>query len=325
MSLSASDLAPWLEPRPDSGYRPALTVGTKNFGVRTSAAEAERIVHRALDAGLRFFDTADFTGDGAAERILGQALRGRREQVGLCLGLEHSRLPLAWRHVPGAALTRATDEALERLATDYVDLLLVDFPPGPEHGLEALYSVGRLMEQGKVRHWGLSGRSAGWRDVFAQCDTSGLARPRVLRTPHNALREGVTHVPGVPRLHVAVHGILAGGLLAGRYLPGPVPPGSRFDWSPDDRRRYFFRCARGFAEEFAALARELGMSPVTLAHAWLVEDNAADSIVLGPATQAHLEESVKLLWTDPVPDSDALDEVLDRVEALHRDWFGDPV
>lgn len=326
-SPPASGFTPWLEPRPDSDYPLALTVGTLNFGMRTPAAEAERIVHRALDLGVRFFDTANFHGDGESERLLGNALRGRRDRAGIALwlGPNPSRTQLAWNWVPGAAVLRAVDEALERLGTDYVDLLYLDLEPGHEHGLESLHTVGRLMEQGKVGHWGLTGRDAGrLPDVNHQCDMSGLARPRVLRAPHNLLREGPIGLPRDLRVHVAVHGVLAGGVLAGHHRPGPVPPGSRFDRRPEDRRRYFFRCALGFAGELAALARERGLSPAALAYAWLSEEYRVDSLVLGPATTAHLEEAVDVLWKRWSPDSEELDETLERLEALREDWFGEP-
>ena len=117
-----------------SGLRvPALSFGAATFGGqgplfsawgRSDETEARRLVDLCLDAGLTMFDTADVYSNGESERILGQAIRGRRDKVLISTktGLPMGDGPQDWG-VSRARLLRAVDGSLDRLGTDYIDLL----------------------------------------------------------------------------------------------------------------------------------------------------------------------------------------------------------
>src|SRR5688572_18712818 len=106
-----------------------LCLGTMMFGSPTQEAESARIIHRALDAGINFLDTADVYNGGESERITGRAIRGRRDQVVLAT---KGRNPTGEgpndRGASRAHLMRAVDASLERLGTDTIDLYYIHAP-----------------------------------------------------------------------------------------------------------------------------------------------------------------------------------------------------
>lgn len=126
-------LGPWLERCTAQEQPLALTVGTMNFGTRPPVAEAERIAHRALERGLRFFDTANLYGSGEAERILGRVLRGRCAEVGLASKVGLARVGGKPEGLAAPQVERAVEGILRRLGTEYVDLLYARAPAEVEY------------------------------------------------------------------------------------------------------------------------------------------------------------------------------------------------
>jgi aryl-alcohol dehydrogenase-like predicted oxidoreductase len=304
MTTSSAYLTPWLAPHRNSDYPPRLMVDTAGFGARTAEDEAERIVALALDSGNHFFNVSDADG-GAAQRVLAKALRGRRQQVGIALSAGNMPSQGDLDSVPGVQLLRAVDESLERLGTDFVDVLWLEATSGRGGDSYELYTAARLREAGKVRHWGVA-ECPSWRlhDLNAVCDRSGLPRPVMLRTGYNLVsRQFAREYQGflnLHPLHVAASGALAGGLLAQRH------EGSRQD---------FPRCALAFAEELGALAREGGLRTEELAYAWLTQEFRVGSVVVAPDTVEDLEVARRGVRQE------LSDEALDRIDALHARYF----
>src|SRR5947207_4603590 len=110
---------PYLDPRPEGAPVP-LVVGTMNFGKRTPEPEAHRIVARALERGLNFFDTANAYVEGESERVLGRALRGKRARIATKVGIGFKMSDP--EGLAPEKIARAIDDSLERLGTDRVDL-----------------------------------------------------------------------------------------------------------------------------------------------------------------------------------------------------------
>ncbi len=315
-------LAPWLGRRTDPERPPVLSVGTMNFGARTPAAEAERIVARALERGLRFFDTANAYGNGEAERILGRALRGRRGEVGIATKVGLARIKGKPEGLAGPQVRRAVEESLGRLGVETVDLLYLHAPDPRTPPEETLEAVHQLWTAGKVRHWGVS-NFASWRilELNLRSDAIGLPRPAVSQVLYNLLVrqlevEYFDFTASHP-LHTTVYNPLAGGLLTGRYAPGAqVPEGSRFDGNRLYQRRYFSERLLSLAREFGAVAQEAGLGLVELAYAWLASRPGVDSILVGPGTVEHLDAAIDASsWR-------LSDEVLQRIEAVHRAYLG---
>jgi aryl-alcohol dehydrogenase-like predicted oxidoreductase len=316
----ALNLSPWLAPR--AGGRAALAVGTMNFGGRTSPAEAGRIVACALERGLPFFDTASSYGDGEAERVLGQALRGRREAVGIATKAGLARVRGKPEGLSPEALTSAVDASLQRLGTDFVDLLYLH-QPDPHTPLEqTLDALGRLLQAGKVRGWGVSNHAA-WQLLELQglAKSAGLPPPAASQVLYNLLvrQLDVEYLPFTRRhpVHTAVYNPLAGGLLSGRYAPGAaIAQGSRFAGNRFYQRRYWSERLLAQAARLAALAQTEGLGLLELAYAWLAQREGVDSILAGPGSVAHLEAALAALQR---PLSPAL---LARVDDAHRDFLG---
>jgi aryl-alcohol dehydrogenase-like predicted oxidoreductase len=332
-SLSAvtPSLAPWCVPRSSPGAPALLALGTMNFGKRTPEADARRIIDRALDQGVVLLDTANAYVDGESERIVGRALRGRRDaalvatKVGLLrFGGELSGLIRVGGRAEGlsrARILQACDESLERLGTEYIDVYYLHAPDRETPIEESLSGVAELLRAGKIRGWAVS-NFASWQvlEMLGWCDREGMARPIMAQQMYNLLvrQLDVEYLAFAAkyRLATTVYNPLAGGLLAGRHAPGEPPAGSRFDANPMYQRRYWTERLHAQVEDYRALAAALGMSLVTLAYAWLASRPGVDSILVGPGTVAHLDDA--LAATALRLDA----ETLRRIDDLHRTHQG---
>lgn len=268
-----------------------------NFGTRTPDAEARAIVGRALERGLRCFDTANLYGNGASERLLGRALADVPDaRIATKVGL----LPVKGRPegLAPERLLRAVDESLGRLGRDAVDVLYLHAPDRATPVDETLGAVGDLVRAGKVRHFGVSNYAA-WEvlDLLHRCDARGLPRPRTSQVLLNlAIRQIELEYVRFARtheLHTTVYNPLAGGLFARPLaLDAPPPAGSRFDVNRRYRDRYWTERLFRFADACRALAAESGLTTVELAYGWLAQHPGVDSILAGPSAVAHLDAAV---------------------------------
>ncbi|WP_224240826.1 aldo/keto reductase [Hyalangium gracile] len=323
MSTSDARLAPWLAPRPTGESRPpVLSLGTMNFGKRTPAPEARRIVDRALERGVRFFDTANVYGNGESERILGQALRGRRAEVGIATKVGLLRMQGRPEGLSAARVERALEESLERLGTDYVDLFYLHQPDPATPIEETLEAVGRVLRAGKARHWGVSNFGA-WRilELDTLCDARGLPRPAVSQVLYNLLVRQIEleYLPFTRRypVHTTVYNPLAGGVLVGRYTPGaPPPPDSRLSSNRMYQGRYGSDRLLEQVEPLREVAQAEGMDLVTLAYAWLANRPGVDSILVGPGSVEHLDAALEACARSVSPAG------LTRLDALHQAFVG---
>jgi len=140
-------------------------------------AESERLVHAALAAGINFFDTAPGYGDGASERVLGRALRGRRDAATIATKFGHTGV--GEKDFSVTRLRPALEESLRRLATDRVDVLLLHNPPPSlldgQQAPELFAELAALQQEGKVRAYGASVDWSAELHTLAQTTRSGAA------------------------------------------------------------------------------------------------------------------------------------------------------
>jgi len=287
-----------------------------NFGRRTPEADARRIIGHALDAGVTALDTANLYCDGDAERIVGRALPGRRDQVTLTTKVG------AWRRegLSAARVVASLDESLARLGTDFVDVYLLHVPD-PATPLEStLDGVATVLASKKARAWGVSNFAA-WQigELNHLCDRRGLARPAHSQVLYNvAVRQLELEYFAFTRrfpIHTTIYNPLAGGLFA-RDPDAQRPKGARLETNPLYRRRYGSEAMRAFARRCAELSTKAGCSLLELAMAWVCQRPGVDAVLLGPATLAHLEAGLAASKVT-LPD-----ELLAALDDAHRDFTG---
>jgi aryl-alcohol dehydrogenase-like predicted oxidoreductase len=290
-------ITPWISPKTSAEAPTPLAVGCMNFGKRTSEAESQRVIRRAIERGLRFFDTANVYNDGESERVLGRALGKDRKDCFIATKVGLAGIPKKREGLSAAVVGKALDESLARLGTDYVDVYYLH-APDPEVPIEeTVLAMKSALTSGKARAWGVS-NYASWQmlEIDMLCDKHGAPRPAVSQMLYNLLirQLEVEYFAFARRfpVHTTVYNPLAGGLLAGRHKEGPVPAGSRFDKNGMYQRRYwstrFFELVAAVGE----IAKDEGMTMVDLSYAWVAGRPGVDSILLGPGDVEQLDAGI---------------------------------
>lgn len=305
-----------------TGGPPALALGCMNFGKRTPAREAERIIRRALERGVRVFDTANAYNEGESERILGRALGRDRASAVVATKVGFGRVAGKPEGLSPEAVRRAIAGSLERLGTSWVDVYYLHVP---DHATPIDHTLGTmrdLLNAGQVREWGVSNYAA-WQilDMSLLADRMSMARPVVSQVIYNLLHrqldiEYFAYTLEHP-IHTTIYNPLAGGLLTGKHLldAGPAK-GSRFDDNAFYRRRYWTRPMFERVEQLRALAHGERLTMVQLAYAWVASRPDVDSILVGPATVEQLDDAIEAVQKKVSP------EGLTKIDELWRGWTG---
>lgn len=311
-----------------SGFKvPALSLGTGTFGGggelfkawgQTDVGEATRLVDICLDAGLTMFDSADIYSQGAAEEILGQAIKGRRDKLIIST-------KATFRFGEGANdvgssryhLIRSIDAALKRLGTDFIDLFQL-------HGFDAVTPVEEVMgtlddlvRAGKIRYLGCSNFSGwhlmkalatsekyGWsRFVAHQAYYSLIGRDYEWELMPLALDQKVGAVVWSP---------LGWGRLTGKIRRGqPLPPNTRLqsklnaDIAPPVPDEYLYRVV----DALDAVGKEIGKSIPQVALNWLLQRPSVSSVIIGARNEEQLRQNLEAVgWNLTAEQVKRLDE-----------------
>ena len=273
-----------------------------------------RIIHKALDFGINFVDTADRYSNGESEEIVGKALKGRRDNIVLAtkvhgpMGEDPNQQGNSRRWI-----TQAVEASLRRLQTDHIDLYQIHRPSPDTDIEETLSALTDLMRAGKVRAIGSSTFPAS-EIVEAQwvAEKHGLARFRAEQPPYSILNRGIERevLPACQRygMGALVWSPLAMGMLTGRYRKGQPQPDSlrtrRFPKQMSDERRL------DAVERLIPLAQEAGLSLTHMAMAFVIAHPGVTSAILGPRTMEHLDNL--LAGAEVVLD----DGLLDRIDEI---------
>ena len=280
-----------------------LCLGAMMFGAwgNTDHDESIRIIHRALDAGINFVDTADVYSRGESEEIVGKALAGRRDTVVLATKV-HGRMGDDPNQYGNSRrwILQEVDNSLRRLRTDSIDLYQIHRPEPDTDIDETLGALTDLVRAGKIRYFGSSTFPA-HEIVEAQWVAQRRGRERFVceQPPYSILVRGIERdvLPVCARYGMGVlsWSPLAGGWLSGRYRKGEEPPQStraqripkRFDLSlPENQRKL------EVADRLAQLADEAELSLVHLAIAFVLRHPAISSAIIGPRTMEQLESQL---------------------------------
>lgn len=314
-------LEQYLEPREDA---PALALGTMNFGKRTSEDEARRIMARAVERDVLWFDTANVYGDGASERIVGRAVRelGLVGKVGVATKVGLLRVQGRAEGLSPERMLAALDESLDRLGLPAVDLWYLHAPDPKVPLDETVDAVAQAVAAGKVKAWGMSNH-ASWEVLEAMqlAEKEGLAAPRVAQLLYNLLirQLDVEWFKFAARfaVHTTVYNALAGGLLSGRHALDRKPEkGSRFDGNKLYLDRYWSERNFALVSRYDALAKKAGMPLPALAHAFLAATPGVDSILLGPVNLDQFEGAIDGCRAPLSP------ELRAEIDRIHLDALG---
>jgi aryl-alcohol dehydrogenase-like predicted oxidoreductase len=291
-----------------SGLRiSVLTMGTMTFGGRggfaqvgsTDVDQARHQVDMCLDAGINLIDTADVYSGGAAEDILGEVLRGRRDdvlvatKVRMTMGRGPNDAGLSRHHVISGC-----EASLRRLGTDHIDLYQVHEWDGQTPLEETLEALDLLVRSGKVRYVGASNYAA-WQLMKALGTAERRGLPRfVSQQIYYSLQGREAEYELVPLavdqgLGILVWSPLAGGLLSGKYRRGQQPPeGSRHltDWG--EPPIYDQDGLYDIIEVVVKIAEQRGVSAAQVALAYLLAKPAVTSLVIGARTDEQLADNL---------------------------------
>jgi aryl-alcohol dehydrogenase (NADP+) len=271
-------------------------LGAMMFGALANADHDDciRIIHKALDFGINFIDTADRYSSGESEEILGKALKGRRDKVVLAtkvngpMGKDPNSQGNSRRWI-----MQAVDASLRRLQTDHIDLYQIHRPSPDTDIEETLSTLTDLMRAGKVRAIGSSTFPAS-EIVEAQwtAERKGLARFRTEQPPYSILNRSVERevlpLCQTYGMGALVWSPLAKGMLTGRYRKGqPLPDSLRVKVFPeqmsDDRNL-------DAVERLIPIAHAAGLSLTHMAMAFVMAHPGVTSAILGPRTMQQLDD-----------------------------------
>jgi aryl-alcohol dehydrogenase-like predicted oxidoreductase len=296
-----------------------LCLGAMMFGAwgNTDHEECVKIIHRALDAGINFIDTADVYSRGESEEIVGEALSGgRRDNVILATKVHGSMGddPNAFGN-SRRWIVREVENSLRRLKTDWIDLYQIHRPE-PETDIdETLGALSDLVHAGKVRYIGTSTFQPS-QIVEAQWTAERRGRERFVseQPPYSLLARGIEAevLPTCRRHNIGVltWSPLAGGWLTGRYRAGQEAPTTqraqlvpaRYDLGLAENQRKLEA-----VEALVQLAEDAGITLIEMAIAWVIRHPAVTSAIIGPRTMEQLES--QLTAADVRLTKDVLDKI----------------
>ena len=310
---------------------PVLTLGTGTFGGKgeffkhwgsSDVAEASRMIDICLEAGVTMFDSADIYSAGAAEEILGGAIKGRREKV-LISTKSTFRHGQAFNDVGSSRinLTASIHGSLKRLGTDYIDLYQLHSFDGVTPIEETLQTLGDFVKAGKIRYIGCSNFS-GWHLMksLAYSEQFGLPRHVAHQAYYSLIGRDYEHelMPlGIDQgVGAVVWSPLGWGRLTGKIRRGqPLPKDSRLqskvvtEAGPQIDNEYLYTVV----DALDAVAKEVGKTVPQVALNWLLQRPTVATLIIGARTEEQLRDNLGATGWNLTPEQvKTLDTASDR-------------
>ena len=293
----------------------AIAFGTWAFGGDWGAVDVEEstaVIHHALELGITLFDTAQGYGFGAAERLLGDALRHRvkREDVVIATkgGLRMAGDTLV-RDAGASWLREGVESSLRNLGTDHIDLFQVHWPDPHTPAEETAGALEQLVAEGKIRYVGVSNYNVEQMDELRK-----LGWLETLQPPYHMFHRDIEDeiLPYTMQHHIGVlvYGPLAHGLLGGRMSPATTFAAD--DWrgkSPDFTGERFLRNLR-VVDRLKELAADLGITLPALAVRWTLSHPAVDVTIVGAHRPSQLDGTAAADTPLSAQDLATIDELL---------------
>jgi aryl-alcohol dehydrogenase-like predicted oxidoreductase len=269
-------------------------LGTNTFGLSTDEATAIGLIHRALEVGINFIDTAAMYARGRSEEIIGKAIKGKRDQVVLATKFGHVA-SLSPREAGGSRgyIFKAIDQTLRRLDTDYLDLYYLHYPDALTPIEETLHAMNDLIRTGKVRYIACSNFAA-WQLAEAALTARALKlEPFIaVQMRYNLLDRAIEReiVPCCKKYGIGVvpWGPLASGFLTGKYRKGEKPTSGRLANPPPIYGDVLTETNFDKLARLQAFAAERGHGVSELAIAWLLSHSWLGSVIAGATNPEQL-------------------------------------
>jgi aryl-alcohol dehydrogenase-like predicted oxidoreductase len=301
----------------------AVGLGCNNFGREGRASQSAdgtaAVVHAALDAGVTFFDVADIYGGewGLSERLLGEALAGRRDEAIIATKFGHSEVatPLDELGAKGsrAYLRAAADASRARLQVETIDLLQLHTPDEVTPIEETLAALAELVAEGTIRAYGHSQFTTSQVEAAnAAADALGIPRPA---TSQDQLSLNIRDVETDGRLAAAIAGgqgflpffPLANGLFTGKFTRTERPAGTRI---ADTRPEVADNANWDVMESYQALCDDSGLTMLEATFGWFLANPAIASVIAGATRPEQVTANAAAGNTRLTPEQVAAIDVL---------------
>ncbi len=325
-----------------------ICLGTMTWGEQNSEDEAHEQLDYALAHGINFIDTAEMypvppkaETQGKTERYIGSWLsaRGNRDKVILATKVTGRSDGFTYLGRGETRLSRehilaAVEGSLERLQTDYIDLLQLHWPDRstnffgqlgykhqePDDSIpleESLTALQECVESGKVRYIGLSNETPwGVMHCLHLAQAKGLPRVMSVQNPYNLLNRtyevGLAEVSIREQCGLLAYSPLAFGVLSGKYADGKKPEGARLTLF-ERFQRYTSSLANQQTDKYVTLARQHGLDPAQMALAYVNTRPFVTSNIIGATTMQQLRDNVASI------DLTLSDDVLEGIETIHSE------
>lgn len=305
-----------------------VCLGTMTWGVQNTEAEGHEQMDYAVARGVNFFDVAEMYPISPSketyadtERVIGSwfAKRGKREDIVLATkvigpgGFKYIRNDA--RRLTESDILAACDDSLKRLQTDYIDLYQVHWPSRPVNIFgrldfpseadyseaveieETLSALAKLVEQGKVRHIGVSNETPwGVMQYLNLAEKNGWPRIVSIQNPYNLLNRsfevGLSEFAIREQVGLLGYSPLGCGTLSGKYLDGNYPEGSRLSLWPDRYQRYVKPRGIEATREYASIAADHGLDFAQMSLAFLKAKNFVTASIIGATTMDQLKSNI---------------------------------
>lgn len=292
--------------------------GWINYGEgKVPQDEARKVIERAYELGINFFDIADSYGRGGAERQMGAILQQLprhtlviSSKVFWPMSDDVNDRGLSRKHI-----MESIDKSLQRIGTDYLDIYFCHRPDPETPILETARAMNDLIQQGKVLYWGTSMWSAAQLvEAYEICERYGLYKPQVEQPQYSMLRRERVELDVLPAAEPRGIGLvtwspLAMGMLTGKYDAG-IPSGSRFDKEEWAKERFFNQSNVERVRRLKPIADELGITRAQLALAWILRHDTVSSVITGATKVSQVEENVGAAVVD------LSDAVIEEIEGV---------
>ncbi|MCB1774788.1 MAG: NADP(H)-dependent aldo-keto reductase [Gammaproteobacteria bacterium] len=325
-----------------------LCLGTMTFGEQNTEQEGFDQLDMAVDHGINFIDTAEMypvppraETMGRTETIIGNWLARRKRRDDVIIATKVAGPGRDWlKYIRGGAnrldrdnIRQAVSASLQRLQTDVIDVYQLHWPDRetncfgklgyvhPEDDasvplLETLQVLAELVDEGKIRHVGVSNETPwGVMRLVQMSAEHGLPRPVSIQNPYNLLNRtfeiGLAEIAHRESVGLLAYSPMAFGVLSGKYLAGQRPPGSRLVRFPG-YDRYSNVQAQKASHDYVTLARDYGIDPAQMALAYVNSRPFVTSNIIGATSTSQLRSNLKSV------DLALGAELLGEIEEIHR-------